>query len=113
MKGINQVNNVEKGGMDSRFVKLSSFFFVLTGASFLYFFSLIPSKIGLEDSGFPVLPKWIIIVCEVSCLSGVVFGFISIIKKEKPVWLKILVASLNTLLFVFVAGMVVLTFHNR
>ena len=113
MQSIKEVNNIEKRRQNCSYIKLSIFFFVLTIASFLYLFSFIPSRIGADDPGFPEVPKWIIIVYEASCLSGVIFSMTSIIKKEKPSWLKIVVATLNLLLFIFVAGIVVFAFHNR
>ena len=89
--------------------KLSILFSFLTLTSFLYLFNCIPSTIKANE-GFPVIPKWIIALMEASCLLGLVFSIIGLVRKERPKWLKIIGLILNFLLFLLIIGIVAFAF---
>lgn len=87
------------------FSKLSIAFSGLTLILIILLMNSIPSTIKANE-GFPVIPKWLVVSTEISCLLGVIFSIVSLVRKERLKYWKVIGAVLNILLFLFLIGTV-------
>ena len=100
------VNNEANGkACKTLYSKLSFTFSALTLILFILLVNSIPSTIKANE-GFPIIPKWLILTAASSCFLGFIFCIISLIRKERLKYLKVIGGVLNILLFLFLIGII-------
>jgi hypothetical protein len=98
-----KINQTISAPSSNLFSKLSVAFSGLTLILIIILISYVPSTIK-SNEGFPVIPKWLIVVTEISCLSGFTCSMVSLVRKERLKYLKLIGAVLNIFLFLFLFG---------
>ena len=100
---INKENSVPFA--DKMFSILSILFAVITSILIISMFSYIPSTLDAGER-MRIIPQWLVWAVRMSCFLGLAFGAISILKKERLKYWKVLGASINFLLFLFMLGVI-------
>ena len=100
---INKENSVPFA--DKMFSILSILFAVITSILIISMFSYIPSTLNAGER-MRIIPDWLVWAVRMSCFLGLAFGAISILKKERLKYWKVLGASINFLLFLFMLGVI-------
>ena len=60
-----------------------------------------------QNNGYPMKPPVALVsLTQISCISGVVFAIVSMVRKEKLRYIKALGATLNFLLLVLILGLI-------
>ncbi len=84
----------------SFYILLSFLFFFFTTLLFMFIISKVPSRIKASER-VPEIVKTLVVTDFISCFAGVAASIMSIIRHEKPTWLKMIGMTLNMLTFAF------------
>jgi cytochrome bd-type quinol oxidase subunit 2 len=89
----------------SRFSKLSIIFAVISLILLVILWNQIPSTIT-ANVGLTPPPKLLTIATQISCLAGLTFAILSLVRKEKLRYWKAVGATVNILLFILLLAIV-------
>ena len=92
----------EKNIKRNIFSKLAFIFGLLTIALLISLAISFPSKIKVNE-GIPIFVTQLIIAIQISCLLGVLFSIISLIRKERLKYFKFIGVLLNFLIVIILA----------
>jgi len=89
-----------------RYAVLSFVFSLITSNLLIYFWGSMPASI-VAGEGIPSFSNYGVLAIELSCLLGIVYSVISIVKKEKWGFYKIAGLLINAFLLFFLLGSVI------
>lgn len=102
----NILDELEKKNTQRRYSKYSFLISVLTLASFIYLFSIIPKKISVGARMQE--PSWIIVhTTQIFCIIGIIMMIVSFVNGEPSTWYKWIGAILNILLLIVLVGLAI------
>lgn len=96
----------EKNIKRNIFSKLAFIFGLLTIALLISLAISFPSKIKVNE-GIPIFITQLIMAIQMSCLFGVLFSIISVIRKERLKYIKITGILLNFLIVIILIGLAI------